>query len=220
MRADWRSEEFRNGFRRGDTAVLECLYWEHIDLVEQVLARGFVTRDGRNVPGVEDEEPRGDLMQEVFLKAFSVTTRATFDPAYDFRRYLLAIGRNVLVDFHRRSGRQPVTVDPAGDLGEALDATTEPEWCAPALVGVVEGYVAALVSPLREVHELRFVRGKSQRDAARALGVSRQNLRTFEARLKDGLRRALWEAQGADGPLGPALEARRAGPRLAAARGK
>jgi RNA polymerase sigma-70 factor (ECF subfamily) len=56
---------------------------------------------------------------------------------------------------------------------------------------IVEGYLRALPDELKQIHEARFVKGLSQRDAADALGISRQQLRTREARLRDGLRRLL-----------------------------
>jgi DNA-directed RNA polymerase specialized sigma24 family protein len=56
---------------------------------------------------------------------------------------------------------------------------------------VLTAYVAALPPPLRGVYEQRFVLGNSQADASAALGITRRRLRTDEARLMSGLRRAL-----------------------------
>ena len=67
-------------------------------------------------------------------------------------------------------------------------------WADPAVMAVVEVYLAGLEGDLRDVHEVRYVRGLPQREAAAQLGISRQQLRTREARLRDGLREALAKA--------------------------
>ncbi len=51
----------------------------------------------------------------------------------------------------------------------------------------VRDYLAGLTPELRGVHEQRYVKGVSQEEAARALGLSRQQVRTLEERLRDGL---------------------------------
>jgi RNA polymerase sigma factor (sigma-70 family) len=204
---DWSCPEFLDRFRTGHTATLEAIYCEYAALVEHVLAAGFVTKDGRSaVRGIADAERRADLMQEVFLKAFSEAARTRFEFGFEYRPYLLTISRNVLVDAHRCSKREKVLLRSVSESELHINEPPEPAWTTPVVTRVVERYVATLESPLREVHELRFVRGKSQRDAARMLGISRQNVRTMEARLKDGLRSALRAARCTDGSVRAALD--------------
>ena len=52
----------------------------------------------------------------------------------------------------------------------------------------------ALPEELRQVHHQRFVLATPQRQAAEALGISRQSLRTLEKKLIVGLRRQLRQA--------------------------
>src|SRR5689334_14293059 len=111
MRVDWTSADFVAAFRRGDSAVLEAIYWHYVDVVERVLQSGFVAKDGRaSIPGILDPDRRADLLQEVFLKAFSESARTSFAPELDYRPYVLAIGRNVLIDDHRRRARDRIVV--------------------------------------------------------------------------------------------------------------
>src|SRR5690606_32798406 len=56
---------------------------------------------------------------------------------------------------------------------------------------VLATYLASLPPELKGVYEQRFVLGKSQEHACAVLGITRRRLRTDEARLKTGLRRAL-----------------------------
>jgi DNA-directed RNA polymerase specialized sigma24 family protein len=108
----------------------------------------------------------------------------------------VTIARNVLSDWARRWGREV----PMSDFIELLaDHRARPELTSldgvetldPARSRVVARYVETLSPDLRLVHQHRFVRAQSQRDAARTIGITRQRLRTLEARLVKGLRRAL-----------------------------
>ena len=205
---DWQSPEFCERFRQGDARVLEEIYWAYVDVIEHLLAVGFFVK-GRQiaVPGVGNPDQRDDLLQEVFVKAFGETARRNFDATRDFRAYLLSIARHVLVDEHRRAGRPHVPYD--ADLDEVYGGPTPPseqEWMSPELLEVVERYVASLTSPLRELHHARYALGRSQREAADDLGLSRQNVRTMEDRLKAGLRWALQQAWRTEGAVRLALE--------------
>jgi RNA polymerase sigma factor (sigma-70 family) len=197
---DWESPQFCDAFRRGDAWALESIYWAYVDGVEHVLRVGFMTRSGTSViPGVRDQNRRADLIQEVFLRAFGESARQRFAVGLEYRPYLWSISRNVLVDHHRRTRRDKATQQPDLEYDLVLvQQPSEPEGFEPALVEVVERYVRDLGSPLREVQEMRFVKGKSQKEAAKELGISRQNVRTLEARLKEGLQCALqaaWRSQ-------------------------
>jgi RNA polymerase sigma-70 factor, ECF subfamily len=202
------SAKFCERFRHGDRAVIEEVYWAYLSLVEHVLTAGFWLK-GRAipVPGVRDADQRADLVQEVFVRAFSDAARQSFDAALDYRSYLLGISRNLLIDHHRRTRNRPLVFDfqldrPHDDL-PGPDALT---WQSSALIAIVEVYVAGLKSPLRELYYTRFVLGRSQREAADGLGLSRQNVRTLEERVKAGLRTALRRARHTQRSVRAALE--------------
>jgi RNA polymerase sigma factor (sigma-70 family) len=193
---DWRSPEFCERFRRGDPAALEEIYWTYVDLVEHVLVAGFWTKDRQvMISGEGDPDRRADLLQEVFVRSFSETARRNFESALDYRAYLLGISRHVLVDHHRRCNRRnlPDVSELNEDRVEDVVADDEP-WLVPDVVEVVDRYVRSLMPPLRGLYNARYVLGRSQREAAESLGLSRQNVRTLEERLKEGLRAALEEA--------------------------
>ena len=187
---DPRSREFLDGYQQGLPSVLENIYREHINVVAHVLTHGFVTRTGGYIPGVRNPHSTSDLCQEVFLKAFSPAARRAYDARQRYRPYLLAIARNALVDDHRRAARNRAA-DEISDLpsvdAEDLSLPTEAE----DTVVLVEAYLAGVPCSLQKLYQLRFVSRKSQQETANALGITRQNLRTLERMLKDGLRKKL-----------------------------
>ncbi|MDB4967301.1 MAG: family polymerase sigma factor [Myxococcales bacterium] len=185
--------ELLTAFRRGERSALVEVYWAYVDRVERLIRGGWRTPSGDRA-----EPPRGadvaDLVQETFARAFAQRARLGFDGLRDFGPYLATISRNLLVDWARRQGRE-ISVDFnhdgfAGAAGETLDEVEAP-WADAATVRVVEEYLAGLPPDLADVHRERYIHSRSQRDAAAALRISRQQLRTLEKRLRDGLRRRL-----------------------------
>ena len=133
-----------------------------------------------------------DLVQEVFARLFRESTRRAFDAQRELGPFLVSIARNVVTDWARKRGHTIVEV--ASDLDDMPLERDESGWPDDALIRATEDYLATLAPILREVHEQRYVLGRSQDDAARALGVTRQNVRTLEAKLRHGLKKALREA--------------------------
>jgi len=137
-----------------------------------------------------------DLVQEVFARAFEPKARSRFDGIRQYGAYLNHIARNVVVDYLRRRPKQVVP-----DLASFIDEVSlrpsahdeVEEFADLQTVERVRLYVAGLPADLRQVHEALYVQGLSQRDAATALGLGRQVVRTLEARLREGLRTFLGE---------------------------
>jgi RNA polymerase sigma factor (sigma-70 family) len=177
------------GFRRGDRPALERVYWAYVDQVVKVGRFGLRSGASAHVPGVARAHELPDLVQEVFARAFAPPARAAYDGVRDYAPYLLRLTANLLVDRHRKLGREIAMA--AADLEGVLEVggpSESPErWLEPELVRATNAYVAAMTEELRAVYEQRFVAGLSQRDAAERLGLTRPRLRTLEARLCQGL---------------------------------
>jgi RNA polymerase sigma-70 factor (ECF subfamily) len=171
-------------FREGERAALEEVYWAYVDRVERFVAR-FVGR--ADVP---------DATQEIFIRAFKESARLSYDGLRDYGPWLVAIARNFVTDRARREGRELPQLPEDEVLADERAEMDEPEtpWADPEVMKVVEAYLASLPPGLRGVHEQRFVQCVPQREAAARLGLSRQQLRTREERLRDGLRSALRKA--------------------------
>jgi RNA polymerase sigma factor (sigma-70 family) len=178
-------------FRDGDREALARVYGTYVAEVEQILRRGFqISSSGHRVPGVPSTGPDlADLVHDVFLKAFTPAARLAYDGLRDYGPYLFTIARNTLADRARRLG-QEVSIDGAAleRVLPAVDPAEAGPWADVATVTAVETYLRSLSDDVRRVHQARFVDGLSQRDAAQSLGLSRQNVRTLESRLVDGLR--------------------------------
>ncbi len=185
-------------FRAGAPEALATVYWEYVRKVERLLNEGFGTRDHRTilVGVVRRPADLADLVQEVFVRAFSDRSRRAYDGLRDYGPYLYAIARNVLADWVRSRTREtPVSDTTLETMSEALGSLEEvPPWADPWTMRVVEAYVTTLPYELRRLHTLRHEDGLSQEQAAEQMGVSRQTIRTLEGHLRGGLAARLTEA--------------------------
>jgi RNA polymerase sigma-70 factor (ECF subfamily) len=187
--------ELLAAFRRGERAALETVYWEYVALVERVVRRGHtLARTGTRVEGAGAEV--ADLVQEVFIRAFAERARLAYDGLRDYGPYLVTIARNLMTDWARKRGRELAIEDGEEALAALADPSTEADaagdaWADEATMRLVENYLASLDESLRAVHGVRYDQGLSQEKAAEVLGCSRQQLRTREAKLREGLKRAL-----------------------------
>jgi RNA polymerase sigma-70 factor (ECF subfamily) len=177
-------------FRDGDRVALETVYRTYVHKVTAIVRHGLrlpARAAGARGPGL------GDLVQDIFLRAFAPSARMGFDGLRDYGPYLAALARNTMVDWARREGREIPTDFPEMESLTNATAAEPPvdDGLDPDVRKVVETYLAGLDSELRAVHEVRYQRGLSQQEGAETLGITRQSLRTLENRLRTGLRKAL-----------------------------
>jgi RNA polymerase sigma-70 factor (ECF subfamily) len=179
-------------FRRGDPDALEAVYRLHVGEVEIWVRRGLLRLGRLNASDL------ADLVQDIFMRAFSDSARASYDGLREYVPFLMTLARNLFIDWARRAGREIPGSDfleghlergdqPAADASEGAPFE-------PSLVALANAYVEGLPEELRRVHHQRFVLATPQRQAAEALGISRQSLRTLEKKLIVGLRRQLRQA--------------------------
>lgn len=175
--------------RLGERAAIERVYRDHRGDVERAVRNGLRRASKLSAANVSD------VVQEVFAKAFSERVRVRYDGTRPFAPYLQRIAGSVLADWLRRARRQ-IACDIDLDIIECDDESA----CAGCgtfpqdLQDMARRYILTLDSDLRKIHEVRFVAGASQLDAARSLGISRQRLRTLERKLVEGLRQELQSA--------------------------
>jgi RNA polymerase sigma factor (sigma-70 family) len=173
-------------FRRGDRSALERVYRSHVRGLDGYLHE--ITRRWGSAE-LSQASALADLLQEAFIRAFSEDARRSYDGVRDYAAYLKGIAKNLVIDSLRAKGREVLT-DPddfddevaAGEDGHSLD---------PHVATVLSAYLTEIDGALRSVYEQRFARGLSQEDACAALQISRRSLRTAEAKLRKGLKRAL-----------------------------
>lgn len=176
-------------FRDGKSEALSTVYRHYVRSVDAYL-RALARRAG--TPELSQASAVADLLQEVFIRAFSPSARLAYDGLRDFGPYLNTIARNCFIDTLRKRrievplGIEELHSDDATNGG--LDDYD------PKVVAVLESYLGQLPDPEKRVYESRFVLGRSQEAACEALGMSRRSLRTAEDRLRKGLRKALFMA--------------------------
>jgi len=178
-------------FRQGDRAALEAVYRGCVRSVERYL-RALARRSGAH--DFDQPSAIADLLQEVFIRAFSAAGRKGYDGVRDYMPYLMTIARNCFVDYQRARGREVPT--DAEQLSMAVDdrASVDSGWCEPKAAAVIAAFIRDLAPHLKGVYEQRFVLGRSQAVASSELGLSRRALRTGENQLRMGLRKALARA--------------------------
>jgi RNA polymerase sigma-70 factor (ECF subfamily) len=152
---------------RPDPLDLERIYEEYVDQIYRFL----YTRVGNR----EDAE---DLTSQVFLKGFR-----RLDVERDGRSiasWLFTVARTVLADHWRQAYRY----GPPAELHENLPGRSEvPDpWDDTAKVQRVDEVLARLPARSRSVLELRFLRGYSLEETARALGISIGNVKVIQHR--------------------------------------
>jgi RNA polymerase sigma-70 factor (ECF subfamily) len=173
-------------FRAGDREALRRVYDHYARKVEQVVRQGAFLHGGR-FSGAPRAECR-DLVQETFLRAFSAHARLGYNGLGDYEPFVLGIARHVLAEWWRRRGRE-IPEENVGER-EATEPIVEEPFDARELAAT-QRYLETLPSDLKQVHAQRYVSGLSQVEAAAKLGLSRQNIRTLEARLRKGLKKFL-----------------------------
>lgn len=187
--------ELLERFRAGDQKALETVYRAYLDRVTRTARAVLQVCMKGSASGPSIGAELADVVQEVFAKAFSREARRQFDGDRPYGPYLAQIARNVAIDHWRRMRRYLATdvaeIAQAVALDEDGFAQEAESWSDPRTIEIVERYVAALDPIGRRVHDALYVRGLSQREAASALGLGRQVIRTWETKLRDGLRRAL-----------------------------
>ena len=193
------NRDLLNRFREGERAALSRVYRFYVNDIELQLRRWSASAGG--ISGLRnDYSLQQDVLQEIFIKAFSPNVRAAYDGIRPYRPYLVTIARSVLVDHLRKKSREivlpfdteederAVSRDMETDSSEA-DQEQSLHW--QACLQASNAYVAALDETAREFVTLRFRKEMPQLEVAAALGISRWKVRSLEKRVQRGLEKYL-----------------------------
>lgn len=191
-------QELLEGFREGRRDALATVYRMHVDEVVRLLRRGFNFSSGgqtRRFVGYAGPFDLQDAVQETFRLAFEPRARAGYDGLRPYGPYLRTIARNVVLQAYRTQARRFPVLTAEGtekveaqaelETGGGADDPGPARWVQEQQVrDLVQAFLEQLGAEDRQLVELRFVQGLSQRDAAEALGIGRQRIRTKELRLR------------------------------------
>jgi RNA polymerase sigma-70 factor (ECF subfamily) len=124
---------------------------------------------------VADPDARADLVQDVLLRMHERREQLREDGRLD--AWTFRIARNALIDHYRRQRDS----EPLSELGEPEPELDDP---IPQVLGTwLSNQIAELPDRYREALELIELRGLSQREAAKLLGVADS---TFKSRVQRG----------------------------------
>jgi RNA polymerase sigma factor (sigma-70 family) len=184
------------GFRSGEPAALREVYRAHAEDIGKLLRFGFsFESSGRahRFVGYGSAFELQDALHETFCRAFEPRARQGYDGVRPYAPYLRTIARNVVL----RAFRAQRELFPLADEGHGPGAgavvltDNEPGLEDAALRRELDGIVREFLDQLpaddRRLLTVRFVEGHSQRDAADALGLGRQQVRSRETRLRAAL---------------------------------
>jgi RNA polymerase sigma-70 factor (ECF subfamily) len=211
-----KDKKLLEAFQRGDRDAMEQVYKHYHRGVANFLRKGFTFRSGSThfyFRGISDPHDLKSAVQEVFRRAFEDKARHSYNGVNSFSNWVLAIGRNMVINqFRNREVAFSSVIkatDERGHLAILDDEVTE------EYSGVLYGHPAGPQDTalerdeLRELMEiftgelsehdqqllvLRFTQGVGQAETAKLLGSTRMKVRTAEARLRNRLRAYLKRA--------------------------
>jgi RNA polymerase sigma factor (sigma-70 family) len=200
--------ELLDRFKKGERQALEEVYRHYVADVAGFLQHGFTfTSGGRSLRFVGYTQPfdLDNALQETFTRAFKESARLGYDGLHDYRNYLLAIARNLVLDEFRN---REVAMSPFIDglnAGHAETAARDGEEAAPAATGTTpssgpigaeqellrqelsrlyEGFIARLGERDRTFFRHRFEEQHSQVEAGAKSNLSHMQARTLEKKLR------------------------------------
>lgn len=193
-------------FRAGDREALSNVYFFYIADIENLI------RSGRGSLGARlfrDFDRRQDMVQEIFLRAFSASARTAFDGLRPYRPYLMSIARNAMIDYLRKL--------PKETLGMPLNDTDDEQLIAAISEGIssdgettssresgvhwdrclsaAQAYVSTLTERQKRFVDLRYKQELPQFTVAERLGMTRWKVRALEKKIETGLRKYLARAK-------------------------
>jgi RNA polymerase sigma factor (sigma-70 family) len=187
-------------FRRGKASVFRIVYKHYIENMELFVANGWYnSENGNKVYGIVDFEVQAELVQEIFMKAFSEKARMSYDGFRPYKIFLLGIARNVVVDYFRKQPRDMLThasvdvatmnIETNADLDMIAAREHDLDW--QRCIAATKDYVATLDAIHRRFVEFRFHDEMTLMEVARRLELSRGKARQLEKELGRSLKRHL-----------------------------
>jgi RNA polymerase sigma factor (sigma-70 family) len=194
-----------NAFKQGEPDSLATVYHTYSDTVLSLLQRGFTgNHKGSFIRGVPDINVRLDLLQDIFLKAFSRSARESYDGIRPYRAFLLTIARNRIIDYWRVQARDPIAavhghseeyqdalLDNIEQTTNKTDADVENRIYWQQCLEASGEFVTTQNERTRQFISLRFREELSLLEVARQLNITRWKARALEKRLQQNLEKHL-----------------------------
>lgn len=205
-----KNKELLSRFKAGDRAAMDEVYRHYQPGVASFLRKGFSFRSGSGhyyFKGIQDSGELQVAVQEVFRRAFEVKARVSYNGISSFTNWVLAIGRNMVINGFRNreiaishyvsagDGRGHLAVlddevkeDYSGVLYGQATAAQDTLLENAELKGLIQKFMEELSEHDRALLIHRFAEGKGQEETAQLLNSTRMKVRTAEARVRKRLR--------------------------------
>ncbi|MEE9383339.1 MAG: sigma-70 family RNA polymerase sigma factor [Nannocystaceae bacterium] len=192
------SKDLLAGFRSGERWALTRIYELNVATIAAILRHGFqFSSRGHHhrFVGYHSAFDFQDALHETFRRAFEPRARQGYDGIRPYGPYLATIARNIVLrSFRAREVLFPAIGDDSPDTGGQSEhhhnplaqtkASPERALHDAQVRELLKGFLAQLEASDREIVDLRFAQGMSQRDAAKQIGMGRQRIRTRELKLR------------------------------------
>jgi RNA polymerase sigma factor (sigma-70 family) len=201
--------ELLDRFKKGERRALEEVYRHYVADIAAFLQRGFTfSSAGRSLRFIGYAQPfdLDNALQETFTRAFKESARLGYDGLHEYKNYLLAIARNLVLDEfrHREVAMSPFIdrmnagpMESAAHEGEEAPAATgastpsgpvgagaEQEFLRRELARLYEGFIARLDERDRTFFRHRFEEQRTQVEAGAQSNLSHMQARTLEKKLR------------------------------------
>jgi RNA polymerase sigma factor (sigma-70 family) len=205
-----KNKKLLEAFKKGDREAMDVVYRHYFRGVTSFLRKGFTFRSGTGhffFKGIQDPNELKSAVQEVFRRSFEERARQSYNGVNSFTNWVLAIGRNMVINqFRNREiafSDYISASDERGHLAIMDDEITEEFsgvlYGRPAkpqdsqfengeLKRLIDEFTKELTEHDRQLLILRFAEGLGQEETAKQLDSTRMKVRTAESRLRSRLR--------------------------------
>ncbi len=197
-------------FRQGKKEALHAVYRHYCRDIERFIATGWISRKTGKYSRIQlsmDTDFRLELIQEVFLRAFSKNARQSYDGLRSYRNYLLTLARNVVVDYIRSRPNDALAhyctetdvnqiceeQATSADYGDPVPGSPEEVLNWQRCIRAMRVYVTGLSEKEKRFIDMRYRQEFSLLEVARKLDISRGKARHMEKQLGKGLKQYLEE---------------------------
>jgi RNA polymerase sigma factor (sigma-70 family) len=193
-----------DAFRLGKKKALLVVYQYYRKDIERFVATGWVSQKTKSrIGAIGDYDLRADLIQEIFLRAFSKNARLSYDGLRDYKPYLLTLARNVILDYIQSRPNDAIShicveLDDLENLNLSqltffdnqanADETPEDTLYWHMCVKAMRAYVATLDEKYQQFVSLRFRQELPLLEVARRLNLTRGKARFMENELGRNLK--------------------------------
>jgi RNA polymerase sigma-70 factor (ECF subfamily) len=178
VNANATDDDWLRRFHRGDRAVIEQLYLDCFATVEVAISRIVAGPD------------RETVIHEVFVRLLERSEMRQGFRGGSITAWLTTVARNRAIDLVRRRNRETAVLDEVALERPHREADSS---IAAAAQRQLAAFRVTLPPKWRAVFDACFVEQRSQRDAARGLGIARTTLAYRELQIRRRLRKFVLE---------------------------